>query len=127
MTGVQKEGMHWLLRNLLPAPHAARSLNVRVVDEAGLATLAGADVRLLVNGTQLPLGTRLVDAGSGYNSQNDAPLHFGVPAVSQVYLQASIRRPGRGFVATSPAITLSEARPRVRVSAAGEPALNSLH
>ncbi|MGQ0736660.1 MAG: FG-GAP repeat domain-containing protein, partial [Acidobacteriota bacterium] len=31
MTGVQKEGMHWLLRNLLPAPQAARSLNVRVV------------------------------------------------------------------------------------------------
>jgi hypothetical protein len=113
LTGVQKEGMHWLLRNMrrpFPVNHA---LNVRVLDENGRATLAGAEVSLLINGTEVPLGKRLIDAGSGYNSQNDIPVHFGVPQVSRVYLQVRVRRPGRDFVTTSAEIDVSRWQDRV--------------
>jgi hypothetical protein len=48
---------------------------VRVVDGRGRATRAGAEVRLSAAGTRRPLGTRLVDAGSGYDTQTDVPVH----------------------------------------------------
>jgi len=113
LTGVQKDGMHWLLRNVL-APEGVRGgLNVRVVDEAGRATLAGGEVSLLINGTEVPVGKRLIDAGSGYNTQNDAPLHFGVPAVSKVYLRVRAKRPGRELVADSVVIDIGAWRNRV--------------
>jgi len=55
-----------------------------VVDAAGHATRAGAEVRVYRAGTRELLGTRLMDAGSGYNVQNDLPVHFGVPAGARV-------------------------------------------
>jgi hypothetical protein len=113
LTGVQKEGMHWLLRNLRRPVSVNHALNVRVLDENGRATLAGAEVSVLINGTEVPLGKRLVDAGSGYNSQNDIPVHFGVPQVSRVYLQVRVRRPGRDFVTTSAAIDVNLWQDRV--------------
>jgi ASPIC and UnbV len=67
------------LRNLLPAADARRSLQVKVVDDKGRSTRAGAEVRLFAAGTRRLLGLRLVDTGSGYDSQNDAPVHFGLP------------------------------------------------
>jgi hypothetical protein len=113
LTGVQKEGMHWLLRNALTPAATTRALHVRVLDEAGRATLAGAEVSLFVNGTEVNLGKRLVDAGSGYNAQNESPLHFAVPEVTQVYLQTRVRRPGRELVVTSLAVDLEQWRNRV--------------
>ena len=113
LTGVQKDGMHWLLRNALTPPATRRALHVRVLDEAGRATLAGAEVSLFVNGTEVTLGKRLVDAGSGYNAHNEGPLHFAVVDVTQVYLQTRVRRPGRELVVTSLAIDLEQWRNRV--------------
>jgi hypothetical protein len=79
VTGSQTNGMHLLLRNLLPAADAHRSLQVKVVDDKGRSTRAGAEVRFYAAGTRRLLGLRLVDTGSGYDSQNDAPVHFGIP------------------------------------------------
>ncbi len=84
LTGSRPDGMHSLLRNLLPAASARQSLQVRVVDGRGRATLAGAEVRVYQPGTRTLLGARLVDSGSGYDAQNEMPVHFGLSGQSRV-------------------------------------------
>jgi hypothetical protein len=84
LTGSRPDGMHSLLRNLLPAATARQSLQVRVVDNRGRATLAGAEVRVYQPGTRTLLGARLVDSGSGYDAQNEMPVHFGLSGQSRV-------------------------------------------
>jgi hypothetical protein len=93
LTGVEKDGMHWLLRNVLPPRDAERSLHVRIVDENGRSTLAGAEVTLRPAKSQRVLGKRLIDAGSGYNAQNDSPLHFGGLDASPVSVSVKVPRP----------------------------------
>ena len=78
LTGTAPGATHTLLRNILPKEDANRSLKVLVLDENGRATRAGSVVRLFL-GRQSLIGTRLVDTGSGYNSQNVLPVHFGLP------------------------------------------------
>ena len=95
LTGSRPDGMHFIMRNMLPATDAARSVFVRVVDGKGNATRAGAEVRVYAAGTSRLLGARLVDSGSGYDSQNDMPAHVGVPAgVSKVDVQVIVPRHG---------------------------------
>jgi hypothetical protein len=95
LTGSRADGMHSIMRNLLPAADAARSLQVRVVDAKGHATLAGAEVRVFAAGSTRLAGARLVDSGSGYDAQNDAPVHVGIPAgVSRVDVQVIVPRKG---------------------------------
>ena len=72
-------GTHFLFRNRLPAPAAQRSVSVLVVDAQGRQTRAGSEVRVYAAGSRTLLGTRLVDTGSGYCSQNAAPVHLGLP------------------------------------------------
>lgn len=96
LTGSRADGMHLVMRNLLPAADARRSLHVRVVDGAGRATLAGAEVRVFAAGTTRLLGARLVDSGSGYDAQNDMPVHVGLPAgVTRVDVQVIVPRGGK--------------------------------
>lgn len=96
LTGARADGMHALLRNDLAPEAAARGLHVRVVDAAGRATLAGAEVRVYAAGTARLVGARLVDAGSGYDAQNDMPVHLGVPAgIVRVDVQLIVPRGGR--------------------------------
>ena len=95
LTGSRPDGMHLVLRNLLPAAEARRSLAVRVVDTDGRATLAGAEVRLFAAGTTRLLGTRLVDSGSGYNAQNDMPVHFGLAELAPVDVEITVARGGQ--------------------------------
>lgn len=96
LTGARSDGMHLVLRNMLPAADAKRGLHVRVVDERGRATLAGAEVRVYAAGTTRLVGARIVDSGSGYDSQNDMPVHVGVPAgVTRVDVQVIAPRAGR--------------------------------
>lgn len=78
LTGARADGMHSLLRNMLPPRDASRSLRILVVDAKGRATRAGAEVRLLGARTRRPLGARLVDSGSGYDAQSEMPVHFGL-------------------------------------------------
>jgi len=73
-------GMHYVLENLLPEERAQRSLQVMVLDAQGRYTLAGSEIRLYRSGTKELLGMNILDTGSGYNSQNAMPVHFGVPA-----------------------------------------------
>ena len=72
------EGQLSLYHNTLPPEQAHRSLEVMVVDGKGHATRAGSEVRLYQAGTRTVLGGRLVDTGSGYNSQSVLPVHFGL-------------------------------------------------
>lgn len=94
LTGAAAPGTVVLLRNLLPAAAAARSLSVRVLDARGRATRAGAEVHLFAAGTRRRLGTRLVDTGSGYNAQNDMPVHFGLAGMDPVDVE--VVWPGNG-------------------------------
>jgi hypothetical protein len=95
LTGSRPDGMHLIMRNLLPATDAARSLHVRVLDSRGRATLAGAEVRVFAAGSTRFVGARLVDSGSGYDSQNDAPVHVGIPSgVTRVDVQVIVPRKG---------------------------------
>ncbi len=87
LTGAQANGMHLVMRNDLAAVDARRSLSVRVVDRRGRATRAGAEVRLYAEGTRTLLGARLVDTGSGYNAQNDMPVHFGLAEMRAVDIE----------------------------------------
>lgn len=80
LAGMALGGMHAFLRNELGTADAARSLSIRVLDPNSHATRAGAEVRLFVAGTTRLVGMRIVDTGSGYNAQNDAPVRFGIPA-----------------------------------------------
>jgi hypothetical protein len=96
LTGSRTDGMHLVMRNMLPAAAAARGLHVRVVDAKGHATRAGAEVRAFAAGTTRVIGSRLVDGGSGYDAQNDMPVHFGVPAgVSRVDVQVIVPLGGK--------------------------------
>ncbi len=94
LTGAQPTGMHLVLRNDLDPSVARRSLFVRVVNGKGRATRAGAEVRLYAAGTRTLLGTQLVDTGSGYNSQNDMPVHFGLPEMQ--WVDVEVTWPSRG-------------------------------
>ncbi len=96
LTGSRADGMHLVMRNLLPAADARRSLHLRVLDGAGHATLAGAEVRVFASGSTRLLGARLVDAGSGYDAQNDMPVHIGIPAgTARVDVQLLVAKAGR--------------------------------
>ena len=79
MANNNPNGHHYVWRNLLPPERAGRSLQVMVVDEHGRCTKAGSEVRVYSSGTRQVLGSRIVDTGSGYCSQNVMPVHFGLP------------------------------------------------
>jgi hypothetical protein len=95
---VTGQGPHAVLANELPAPVAQRSLRVRVVDPLGRATRAGAEVRVYEAGTQRLLATRLVDAGSGYNAQSDAPVHIGLATSAAVDVEVTWPAGGQRLV-----------------------------
>jgi hypothetical protein len=50
-----------------------------VLDKDGHATKPGSEVRVFEVGTRTCLGTRIIDTGGGYCSQNIMPVHFGLP------------------------------------------------
>ncbi len=100
LTGVAAAAMPLLFRNMLPAEAAGRSLSVRVVDGRGHATLAGAEVRLFAAGTRRLLGMRLVDSGSGYNTQDVAPVHFGLAKIEAVDVEVTWPGAGKRVVTT---------------------------
>jgi hypothetical protein len=95
LTGSSPEGMHLVMRNMLPAADARRGLHVRVVDAQGHATRAGAEVRVFAAGSTRLIAARLVDSGSGYDAQSEMPVHVGVPTgVAKVDVQVIVPRHG---------------------------------
>lgn len=121
LTGVQKEGMHWLLRNTLKPSATTRGINVRVLDAQGRATLAGTTVRFETavgkGVASFPGSARHIDGGSGYNTQNDAPLHLVVPGGATTVVVA-VRRPGGGVSTSQLALTPNQRSFEHRIPAA---------
>src|SRR6185436_1091006 len=66
LVGTQAKGMHLVMRNMLESTPSAGWLGVSVVDANGKRSLAGAEVRVYAAGTKRLLGTRVIDASSGY-------------------------------------------------------------
>ena len=85
---------HYVLRNLLPAERAAGSLKVMVLNERGIHTRAGTEVRLFATGTRQLLGTRIIETASGYNAQSVMPAHFGVPGEGAVDVEITLMTKG---------------------------------
>ena len=69
-------GGHPLLRNT--AAMRGRAIAVEVTDANARRTRAGSEVRAYRAGTRQLLSSALVDAGSGYCSQNEMPVHLGI-------------------------------------------------
>jgi hypothetical protein len=97
LTGAAAAGMHSLLRNELTRTAAQRALHVLVTDERG-RTQPGAEVRIYRAATRQLLGTGLVDTGSGYNSQNALPVHFGLAEATAVDLEVIVPRKGERMI-----------------------------
>ena len=94
-----RDGAHHLYRNMLPAAAAARALQVRLVDQRGRWTQAGAEVRVYDAATGRRIGTGLVDSGGGYCSQGATPVHFGLPdGVQRVRVEVTTLRGGKRTV-----------------------------
>ena len=70
-------GGHPLWRNM--ATSRGRSLAIDVTDRNARRTRAGSEVRAYRAGTRDLLAAGVVDSGSGYCSQSEAPVHLGVP------------------------------------------------
>jgi hypothetical protein len=90
LAGTRAEMPHGILRNVLPARVARRSLAVRVLDARGRPGAAGAEVRVYAAGTRRLLATRWTDAGSGYDAQSDAPVHVGLPTAGRVDVEVTV-------------------------------------
>ncbi len=99
LTGSRPDGMHWVMQNMLPAPATSRSLQIRVLDARGHATRAGAEVRVFAAGTRKLVGAGLVDSGSGYDTQNDLPVHVGLANVARVDVEVTFPAAGKRVVA----------------------------
>ncbi len=89
LAGSRAEASHPVLRNALSAGVARRSLQVRVTDANGRASLAGAEVRVYASGRRTLLATRWVDAGSGYDAQSDMPVHVGLTSMAAVDVEVT--------------------------------------
>ena len=89
-------GAHALFRNRLPASRRAQSIQVLVLDAQGRFTRAGSEVRVYRAGTRTLLGTRIVDTGGGYCSQNMMAVHVGLPSADPVDIEVTtLGRDGR--------------------------------
>ena len=109
------EGRNGLFRNLLPPERAARSLQVSVLDRSGRSTRAGAEVRLYQGGTRTVVGGRLVSTGSGYTSQGQTPVHFGLGDVKRVDVEVTAMTPKGRKVSRIPGVDPVKMRGRVLV------------
>ncbi len=69
-------GGHPLLRNT--TAQRGRGFVVEVTDGRGRLTKAGSEVRVFQTGTRRLLSSALVDSGSGYCSQNAAPVYAAI-------------------------------------------------
>jgi hypothetical protein len=121
LTGVRPDGMHLVLRNMLAARDASRSLRILVVDATGRATRAGGEVRLYAAGTRRPLGMRLVDSGSGYNAQSEMPVHFGLATWAPVDVEVIWPAGGQRTSTWRRRVSPREWQGRVLVLRAGRP------
>lgn len=87
---------HYIIRNVLPAQQGGKYLKIMVLDARGHCTRAGTEIRLFVQGTKKLIGTRIVETGSGYNTQSVMPVHFGLPKNERIDVEiTSMTNEGR--------------------------------
>ncbi|MPT47154.1 MAG: CRTAC1 family protein [Sphingobium sp.] len=86
--GYGPEGGHFLFRNMMAAATAKRSLAVQVTDAKGHFTRYGAEVRIKDSKGKI-LGTRLISAGDGYNTQSALPAYFGLTKMQRVTVEVT--------------------------------------
>lgn len=75
---------HYILHNMLTKENARRSLKVMVVNEKGIYTKAGTEVRLYQKEKRKLIGSRIISAGSDYNCQSAMAVHFGLSKMENV-------------------------------------------
>jgi hypothetical protein len=110
LTGVRPDPLPLVLRNVLSPAQARRSVSVRVLDDKGHSTRAGAEVRLYAAGTRRLLGARIVDSGSGYNAQSDMPVHFGLADATGVDVEVIYPQRGRRVVTRTRGVKIPTSR-----------------
>lgn len=109
MRGYTSQGGHFLFHNDLDRAAAKRSLSVTLLDAKGRFTRMGAEVRLYDKGGKI-LATRQLSTGDGYNSENAAPLHFGLKSLDPVKVEVTwMTKKGRKLQ------TLSNVKPSLYV------------
>ncbi|MEC3909383.1 CRTAC1 family protein [Sphingobium sp. CR2-8] len=104
MRGYTDKGGHFLFRNAMPKAEARRSLSVTVLDASGHFTKMGSEVRLL-DKTGKILATRQVSTGDGYNSENAAPVHFGLTSLAPVTVEVTFMGKNGRTVQTIPSVS----------------------
>lgn len=86
-------GSHYLWRNLLAPEQAQRSLQLLRCNYWSWTNKAATHAPELKSAytkqTRQILGTRMVDTGSGYCSQNVMPVHFGLPEAGPVDVEVT--------------------------------------
>ncbi|MGA2261865.1 MAG: ASPIC/UnbV domain-containing protein [Acidobacteriota bacterium] len=87
------DGRNALYRNVMSPAQARCSLQVQVLDSKGHYTRAGSEVRLFEAGTRRVVGGRIVDTGSGYTSQSQVPVHFGLGGLKRVDVEVTYFTP----------------------------------
>jgi penicillin amidase len=112
-------GGHFVFRNQLPPDRAKQSLEILVLDDRGHFTMAGSEVRVYAAGTRTLLGTRIVDTGSGYCSQNAMPVHVGLPAAGRVDVEVTTLTPAGRKVLRTPGVDPSAYARKLLVLPAG--------
>lgn len=88
MRGYTDKGGHFLFHNDLAPPAAKRSLSVLLLDAKGRFTRMGAEVRLYDKAGKI-VATRQLSTGDGYNSENAAPVHFGLKTTEPVTVEVT--------------------------------------
>jgi FG-GAP-like repeat/ASPIC and UnbV len=90
--GYGAKGGHFVFQNKLNPSARKRSLGVLALDADGNFTRAGAEVRLFSAAGKI-IGSRLVSAGGGYNTQSALPVYFGLPETSRVTVEVTFMSP----------------------------------
>lgn len=110
LTGAEAAGMHYVMRNVLEGARVARSVSVRVTNAAGSDVYPGAEIRVYAAGTRRLIATRIVDAGSGYDSQNAGAVHIGVGDARRVDVEVTVPALGERKVTRAASIDVQGQR-----------------
>ena len=93
-----------------PRTRPAVDRDSRASMRGGMRRAPGAEVRVYAAGTRTLIGTRLVDTGSGYDAQNDMPVHVGLGSVPKVDVEVTWPGGGRRGVTRAAGIRAGTSR-----------------
>ncbi|UTW54728.1 CRTAC1 family protein [Kordiimonas sp. SCSIO 12610] len=83
-------------RDTIKSETGAHFLKILLLDADGRYTRQGDEIRVFDHKTSRVIGTKIIDTGGGYISQNMQPVHFGLGEVEKVDVEVtSITQAGR--------------------------------